>query len=96
MSTMGNAAGTAVDPQATMNPPDKSHSGVRYSFDNPLNQWRSLRVANSTHNVSFVEWDPKFEFKDIAFSALFDINVDPFQVCFFLDNCCSFAIRSRT
>jgi len=37
------------------------------------------RVANATHNISYVEWDPLFEFNTVAFSALFDITADPYQ-----------------
>ena len=66
-------------PDRTRNPPLKSESGVTYTFDNPQNQWRMLRVANATHNVSFVEWDPAFEFQTVAFSALWHVTADPFQ-----------------
>jgi hypothetical protein len=79
-STIGNPAGEPVPPNQTMNPPNASASGVRYSFDNPLNQWRSLRVRNTTHDASFVEWDPAFVFDTIASSALFDLRSDPYQV----------------
>ena len=68
-------------PQAVTHPPNTSDSGIRYSFDNPLNQWRSLRVANATHNMSYVEWDKDFVFDHIDFAALFDLNADPYQVC---------------
>ena len=67
------------EPPATVHPPNASAGGVTYTFDNPDNQWRMLRVANATHNVSFVEWDPDFYFKSVAFSALFDLAADPFQ-----------------
>jgi len=50
-----------------------------YSFDQPDNQWRMLRVANATHNVSYVEWDPAFEFERVAFAALWDVSADPHQ-----------------
>ena len=67
-------------PGATRHPPLASESGVQYTFDNPANQWRMLRVANATHNVSFVEWDPAFRFERIAFRALWDVSADPFQL----------------
>ena len=44
------------------------------------NQWRMLRVANSTHNISFIEWDPAFEFSNVSFAALFDVTADPHQL----------------
>jgi hypothetical protein len=56
-----------------------SDSGVRYSFDNPENQFRMLRIANGTHNMSFVQWDPEFLFNKIAFSALWNNTEDPWQ-----------------
>ena len=66
-------------PQETMNPLNMSDSGVRYSFDNPHNQFRMLRIANFTHNMSFVQWDPEFLFDKIAFSALWNNTEDPWQ-----------------
>lgn len=62
-----------------MAPPLKSDSGKTYLFDDPANQWRMLRVANASHNVSYVEWDPVFLFKDIAFHAFYDLNKDPYE-----------------
>jgi hypothetical protein len=76
---VGISPANPAEPSATINPPDTSASGVTYTFDNPDNQWRMLRVANATHNVSFVEWDPDFYFKAVAFSALFDLAADPYQ-----------------
>ncbi len=73
-------AGDVDDPQATTPAPQKSNSGLPYTFDNPENQWRMLRVANSTHDFALVEWDPKFVFDDIAFTALYDVNKDPHQL----------------
>merc|ERR1740130_1215373 len=64
-------------PKAMVHPPRESASGVTYTFDNPDNQWRMLRVANASHNFSFVEWDPKFVFDTVVFSALFDVSADP-------------------
>jgi len=71
--------GTIANPQSQENPPLKSASGETYLFDDPDNQWRMLRVANSTHNVSYVEWDPKFLFKDVAFHAFYDLKSDPYE-----------------
>ena len=69
----------ATNPAATRHAPSKSASGGSYNFDNPYNQWRQLRVANATHNVSFVEWDPLFLFEKVAFAALWDVSADPYQ-----------------
>ena len=69
----------ATDPTATRHAPSSSASGGEYNFDNPSNQWRQLRVANATHNVSFVEWDPAFVFDTVAFAALWDVTADPYQ-----------------
>ena len=35
--------------------------------------------ADATHNVSFVEWDPVFEFANVTFSAYWDLTTDPHQ-----------------
>ena len=70
----------ATDPAATRYAPTTSEDGGgEYYFDNPSNQWRQLRVANATHNVSFVEWDPLFVFDTVAFAALWDVSADPYQ-----------------
>lgn len=69
----------ASAPAATRHAPSTSRGGGAYNFDNPSNQWRQLRVTNATHNVSFVEWDPSFEFKKVAFAALWDVTADPYQ-----------------
>lgn len=82
LSTMGGTGSAAPPfppPQATAHPPNVSDSGVRYSFNNPQNQWRMLRVANATHNMSFVQWDPDFYFETVAFSALWNNTEDPWQ-----------------
>eukprot|EP01063_Lacrimia_lanifica_P027568 TRINITY_DN3887_c0_g1_i1.p1 TRINITY_DN3887_c0_g1~~TRINITY_DN3887_c0_g1_i1.p1 ORF type:complete len:536 (+),score=186.26 TRINITY_DN3887_c0_g1_i1:26-1609(+) len=79
LSALGNAAGAAVaDPKALMTFPGNNSAGVPYTFDNPENQWRMLRVANATHNVSVVQWDPTFHFhpQRVAFTAYYDHRTD--------------------
>merc|ERR1711907_297185 len=77
----GNMTSPSVAQAKAISPaPNKAPNGVRYNFDNPTNQWRMLRVANATHNVSFIEWDPKFVFRNVSFSALFDLTEDPHQL----------------
>ena len=70
LSAVGNREHEKVDPKEIIHPPRASNEGERYSFDNPENQWRSLRVANSTHNISFVQWDPAFLFHNVSHEAL--------------------------
>ena len=48
----GLAPDAANPPQATIHPPQKADNGVDYTFDNPQNQWRMLRVVNSTHDIA--------------------------------------------
>ena len=50
-----------------------------YTFDVPANQWRMLRIKNATDDVSYMQWDPGFNFDAIAFHAYFDVELDPFQ-----------------
>ena len=73
--------GTVVNPQAEFSPPTYADDGRRYIFNHPENQWRMLRVANASHNVSFVQWDPSFRFQQssIAFEALFDVGASTWQ-----------------
>ena len=73
---------TVKEAQEISPAPRTAPDGTRYNFDNPQNQWRMLRVANATHNVSFVEWDPKFLFRagNASFFALFDVGRDPYQL----------------
>ena len=52
---------------------------VNYTFKNPENQWRMLRVANATDDIAYMEWDPSFKFKTVAFHAYFDVKADPLQ-----------------
>lgn len=75
-SAMG--AGESLDPYALVTPPLDA-SGKNYTFDNPSNQWRMLRVENATHNISFIEWDPRFEFHNVSFRAFYDLTSDPFE-----------------
>ena len=79
-----NPSHSKVDPQKIINPPRASEAGgARYSFDNPENQWRALRVANETRDVSFVQWDPLFLFQNvssISHEALWDLSSDPHQL----------------
>jgi len=48
-------------------------------YDEPQNQWRMLRVINSTHNLAFIEWDQKYVFDKIDFHEYYDIAKDPWQ-----------------
>lgn len=59
--------------------PRPAIGGVNYTFDNPENQWRMLRVKNATADISYMQWDPLFVFEKIAFHAYFDIATDPLQ-----------------
>ena len=59
--------------------PRPANGGANYTFDNPENQWRMLRVKNATADFSYMQWDPAFVFDAIAFHAFFDVNVDPLQ-----------------
>lgn len=70
----------------TVNPPSTSPGNVTYTYDNPQNQWRALRVSNATDNFVFVEWDPAFKFETIAFTAYFDIDQDPMEQTNTLDS----------
>eukprot|EP01043_Picozoa_sp_COSAG02_P020749 COSAG02_NODE_1030_length_15077_cov_36.210119_13_plen_580_part_00 len=54
-------------------------SCTNYTFDVPSNQWRMLRIKNSTDDVSYIQWDPLFKFDVIAFHAYFDLELDPLQ-----------------
>ena len=54
-------------------------AGVNYTFNNPQNQWRMLRVKNATADIAYMEWDPEFVFDKIAFHAYFDVGADPLQ-----------------
>ena len=38
-----------------------------------------LRVSNATHDVAYVQWDPRFLFDNVSFHALWDIKADPWQ-----------------
>lgn len=38
-----------------------------------------LRVSNATHDVAYVQWDPRFLFDNVSFHALFDVRADPWQ-----------------
>ena len=59
--------------------PRPPSGGVNYTFDNPQNQWRMLRVKNATDDVSYMQWDPAFVFDAVAFHAYFDVDLDPLQ-----------------
>ena len=50
-----------------------------FTFDNPENQWRMLRVANATDDIAYMQWDPLFVFDPVAFHAFFDVETDPNQ-----------------
>ena len=78
-TTLSN--GTAHDPQAEFSPPTYANNGKRYIFDSPQNQWRMLRVANASHNVSFVQWDPTFRFEagGVVFESLFDVGSNTWE-----------------
>jgi hypothetical protein len=52
---------------------------VNYTFNNPQNQWRMLRVTNVTDDIAYMQWDPKFVFDTIAFHTYFDVQADPLQ-----------------
>jgi len=71
---------TVKQAQQISQAPAKAPDGTKYHFDDPSNQWRMLRVSNKTHDISFIEWDPLFMFKNVTFSALFDISADPHQL----------------
>ena len=38
-----------------------------------------LRVSNATHDVAYVQWDPRFLCDNVSFHALFDVRADPWQ-----------------
>ena len=82
LSSIGNAHGAVTTPPSkVISPPFASHQNIPYTFDNPQNQWRALRIANATHNVTFVQYDPTFHFRsNIAFEALYDLNADPYMM----------------
>merc|ERR1712029_439919 len=48
-------------------------------YDEPQNQWRMLRVINSTHNFSLMEWDKEYVFDKIDFHEYYDNAKDPWQ-----------------
>ena len=46
------------------------------------NNWRELRIRNSTMNWAYVEYDPawKFVVNDIQHYELYDVTADPYQM----------------
>ena len=45
----------------------------------PVDARRLLRVLNASHNLAYVEWDPAYEFDEVAFCEFFDLARDPWQ-----------------
>ena len=66
-----------VDPPAA----PASNASDLYTYDDPSNQWRLLRVLNETHDFTYVQFDPDFFFNatSIAFHEFFDMKTDPWQ-----------------
>jgi hypothetical protein len=48
-------------------------------YDNPDNQWRMLRVINTTHNIAYIEFDKEYVFAKIDFFEYYNVAVDPWQ-----------------
>jgi len=53
--------------------------GAAGLYDNPDNQWRMLRVINTTHNLAYTEFDKDYIFETIQFHELYDTKADPWQ-----------------
>ena len=51
-----------------------------YLFTDPSYNWRALRVINSTHNFTFVQFDPAFVFANISFSEFYNLTEDEWQM----------------
>ena len=51
-----------------------------YLFTDPSYNWRALRVINSTHNFTFVQFDPEHVFDNISFSEFYDLTADEWQM----------------
>ena len=66
-----------VDPPAA----PAANASDPYTYDDPSNQWRLLRVLNSTHDFTYVQFDPAYVFNatSIAFHEYFNMKEDPWQ-----------------
>ena len=63
-----------------LHPPARpAAGGAAYMYDTPGYNWRLLRVLNASHNLAYVEWDPAYEFDEVAFCEFFDLARDPWQ-----------------
>ena len=41
-------------------PANPAAGGPQYQYDIPDYNWRMLRVLNASHNLAYIEWDPKY------------------------------------
>jgi len=48
-------------------------------YDEPQNQWRMLRVLNSTHNIAYIQWDQEYIFDKVDFNEYYNLATDPWQ-----------------
>lgn len=63
-------------------------AGNCYFVDSTFsNSWRELRIINSTMNISYIEYDPAFEFvtnsssgEGLQYYELYDVSEDVYQV----------------
>lgn len=60
------------------------NTGLCYFLDSTAsNNWRRLRILNSTHNWNYVEYDRSFQFKDgdaLQHIELYDQDADKYQM----------------
>merc|ERR1711870_1510 len=48
-------------------------------YDEPQNQWRMLRVLNSTHDIAYIQWDQQYVFDKVDFHEYYNLANDPWQ-----------------
>jgi len=76
------ACGVSCGSNCRAHPPlTPAAGGPQYIYDAPSNNWRMLRVINTTRDIAFIEWDQSFTFTStsIAFREYFDLKADPWQ-----------------
>ena len=76
------ACGVSCGSKCRAHPPARpAEGGPEYRYDAPSNQWRMLRVMNTTDDFAFIQWDQSYRFTNtsVEFVEYFDLRRDPWQ-----------------